>query len=86
MGVVLIDHFNMKKGVYIFGNIADTAVIKDLHKIHDMNTCEPMDAYKLTYQQIKDALGLLLFITEKINSDIKARKVDVGSKQITYDG
>ena len=50
MGVVLIDHFNMKKGVYIFGNIADTAVIKDLHKIHDMNTCEPMDAYKLTYQ------------------------------------
>ena len=31
-------------------------------------------------------MASLLFITEKRNRDIKARKVYVGSKQITYDG
>ena len=31
-------------------------------------------------------MDLLIFITEKRNGDIKARKVDVGSKQRTYNG
>ena len=29
---------------------------------------------------------MLIFVTEKINRDIKAGKVAVGSKKITYDG
>ena len=51
-----------------------------------MKTYKPMDSYTLAYQKIKDALALLLFIVRKRNRDIKARKVDVGNKQRTYDG
>ena len=86
MGVVIVDHFNTNKGVNIFGDRTEDSVMKELRKIHDMNTYEPMDASMLTYQERKYALALLLFITEKRNGDIKARKVAVGSKKINYDG
>ena len=86
MGVVLIEHLNMKNGINLFGNRTETAVMKELQKIYDMNTYKPMDASTLTYQERKDALDLLLFITDKRNGYIKAREVAVGSKQRTYDG
>ena len=70
----------MKKGITNFGDMSETAVMKYLHKIHYISTYEPMDASKLTYQERKDALDLLIFIKEKINGYIKSRKVDVGSK------
>ena len=49
MGIVLVENFNMKKGIDIFGDMSETAVMKYLQKIHDINTYEPIDAYKLTY-------------------------------------
>ena len=49
MGVMLIDNFNMKKAISIFGNKAETVVMKDLQNIHDMNTYATMDAFTLTY-------------------------------------
>ena len=76
----------MKKGLELFGERGEKAVTKKLQKIHDMNNYEPMDASKLSYQDIKDALASMLFITEKSNGDVKARKVEIGSKQCTYDG
>ena len=48
MGVVLIEHLNMKKGINIFGNRAETTVMKELQKIYDMKTYKPMDASTLT--------------------------------------
>ena len=51
-----------------------------------------MDIYKpvyktdLTVEDRKKALASLMFITEKRNGDIKARKVADGSKQHTYNG
>ena len=48
MGVLMIEHFNIKKGIDIFDNRTETAVMKDLHNIHDMNTYKPMDASTLT--------------------------------------
>ena len=44
-----------------------------------------MDPY-LSWEEKNKALDSLLFITEKINGDIKARKVSDGSKLHTYDG
>ena len=41
--------------------------------------------FTLTLKERKDALESLLFITEKRNSDVRARKVTDGSKQRTYD-
>ena len=58
--------------------------MKELHKMHDMNTYEPMYASTLTYQEIKDTLGSLVFIAEKRNRDIKERNFSFGSNQITY--
>ena len=75
----------MKKGLELFGERGDKAVTKELQKIYDMNTYEPIDASKLSYQEIKDALYSMLFITEKRDGDVKARKVEIGSKQHTYD-
>ena len=65
MVVVLVDNFNMKKGIDIFGNRAETPVMKELQKIHDMNTYEPMDASMLTYQDRKYDLDSLLFIAKR---------------------
>ena len=48
MGVVLIEHLNMKNGINLFGNRTETAVMKELQKIYDMNTYKPMDASTLT--------------------------------------
>ena len=36
--VVTVDHFNMKKGIDIFGNRSETEVMKELQKIHYINT------------------------------------------------
>ena len=83
---MLVEQFNMKKGINIFGSRAETEVTKELQKIHDMNTYTPINESTLTYQKIKYSLDFILFITEKRNGDIKARKVAVGSKKINYDG
>ena len=57
MGVVLINHFNTKKGINIFGDKSETAVMKELQKIHDMNTYKQMDVYNMTYQEKKRRLA-----------------------------
>ena len=38
MVVVLVEHFNTKKGIDLFGDRSDTAAMKELQKIHDINT------------------------------------------------
>ena len=43
-------------------------------------------ASDMSWEEKKKSLESLLFITEKGNVDIKARRVSNGSKQRTYDG
>ena len=86
MGLVLVEHYNMKKGLELFVESCEKAVTKELSKIHDMSTYEPMYASKLSYQEKQYALAYMLFITEKSNCDMKSRKVEIGSKQCTYYG
>ena len=50
-----------------------------------MNNYKPMDASKMSNQDRKYSLASMLFITEKRDGDVKARKVEIGSKQHTYD-
>ena len=75
MGVVLIEHFNTKKGIDIFGDRAETAVMKELQKIHDMNIYKQMDASTLAQQERKYTLASILFTPEKRNREIKARNL-----------
>ena len=51
-----------------------------------MGTYKPVHKSDLTFEDRKKALASLMFITEKRNGDIKARKVADGSKQRNYDG
>ena len=51
-----------------------------------MDTYKPVHKSDLTFEDRKKALASLMFITEKRNGYIKARKVADGSKQRTYDG
>ena len=76
----------MNKGLKLFGNKADVAVQKELSQIHAMDTYEPIMKSLITMEDRINTLESLMFIIEKINGDIKARKVADGSKQRTYDG
>ena len=87
MGVIFAQHFSLKKGLELFGNKADVAVQKELEQIHAMDTYKLGHKSDLTFEfeDMKKALASWLSITEKRNSDIKARKVTDGSKQRTCD-
>ena len=86
MGVILIHQYNLKKGIELFGDKAENAVMKELQQIHDMDVYIPMCPKELSYEERAKALSALLFITEKRDGRIKARKCAVGSKQQTYEG
>ena len=86
VGVIFSQHFSLKKGLELFGGNADMVVQKELNQIHQMDTYEPVHKSNLTFEDRKKALASLMFITEKRNGDIKARKIADGSKQRTYDG
>ena len=60
--------------------------MKELTQIQKLETCEPIMASDLSWEEKKKALEYLLVITENINGDIKARKLADGSKHRTYNG
>ena len=68
------------KGLELFGDKEDTAVKKELHHIHDLDTYNPMMNSDLSYKERREALASFLFNTEKRNGDIKAMEVADGSK------
>ena len=61
-------------------------VTKELTQIHDLGTYAHINPKTMTYEDRKKSLALLLFITEKINGDIKTRQVVDDSKHRSYDG
>ena len=86
LGVILVKQYGLKKVIDIFGKKADASVVKELTQIHELETYGPIMASDLSWEEKKNALESLLFITEKRNGDIKARKVADVSKKRTYDG
>ena len=71
-------------GLKLFGEKADATVNKELCQIHNMEKNKPEDLHMITYEDRKKTLASLLFVTEKRNGDIKARKVAERSKQRSY--
>ena len=70
----------------LFGDRAEAATTKELQQIHDFGTYIPQDAKELSRTERLKALLALMFIVEKRNGDIKARKCAVGSKQQIFPG
>jgi hypothetical protein len=86
LGLIMIHQYNLKKGLELFGDKAETATVKELKQIHDMGTYVPLEAAGLTPEQKAKALSSLMFIVEKRDGRVKARKCAVGSKQRTFEG
>ena len=86
LGLILVQQYNLKKGLELFGDRAEAATTKKLQQIHDFGTYVPQDAKELSRAERLKALLALMFIVEKRNGDIKARKCAIGSKQRTFPG
>ena len=86
VGVIFTQHFSLNRGLNIFGDKANVAVQKEMLQIHAMDTYETIMKSFLTIEDRRKALASLIFIAEKRNININARKVEYGSKQQTYDG
>ena len=51
LGVIMIHQYNLRKGLELFGDKAETATVKELSQIHEMGTYIPLDAGELTPEQ-----------------------------------
>ena len=57
--------FSLKAGLKKFGEQGKQAVTKELKQLHDMVTYVPMDVSKMTKEQRKYDMQLLIFLTKK---------------------
>ena len=48
LGVILVQQYNLKKGLELFGDRAEAATTKQLQQIHDFGTYVPQDAKLLS--------------------------------------
>ena len=78
--MILVQQYNLKKGLELFWDRSEPATTKELQQIHNFGTYVPQDAKLLSREERLKALSALMFIVEKRNGDIKARKCAVGSK------
>ena len=76
------EQYSPKKAFTLFGkDKSNHAVSKELDQIHQMEMYIPMDAKQLTNEQRQKALNALLFLTQKRDGSIKARKCADGSSK-----
>ena len=71
LGVILVQQFNLKKGLQLFGGRAEEATTKELQQIHDFGTYIPQEAKNLSREERSKALSALMFIVEKRNGVVK---------------
>ena len=75
----MAQQYSMKKAKELFGDKADAAVMRESNQIKNFETYLPLKANGLAWEEKKKALESLIFVTEKRNGDIKARKMADGS-------
>ena len=73
--------FHLSAGLKHFDTRGEEAVSKELNQFNMLHTFTPLDTTTLTIAQWKNALGSLIFLTEKRNGDIKARACMNGKPQ-----
>ena len=78
---MLLQQYNINKGLKMFGDVGAKAVTKELTQLHDMETFFPEDSNKLTSKEKVNALYALILLTKEMNGDIKGRVCVDGSKQ-----
>jgi hypothetical protein len=73
--------YSLKKGLKIFGEKGEDAVTREFTQMHMLNVYSPLSASSLSSEDKKKALSSLIFLKEKSDGTIKARKCADGSKQ-----
>ena len=74
----------MKQGVRLFGDAGVAAVKKEVLQLHDREVMRAIMKSSLTKQQIRQALGYLMFLKRKRTGKIKGRGCADGRKQREY--
>ena len=49
LGVILVNKYGLKKGIELFGEKADAAVVKELTQIYELEEYEPIMASDLSW-------------------------------------
>ena len=70
----------MKQGVRMFGDLGVSAVKKEVLQLHDRDVIRAIHKSQLTKEQIRQALGYLMFLKRKKNGKIKGRGCADGRK------
>ena len=81
---VATPQMSMKKGIKLFGDKGVAAVKKEIQQLHDRGVLRAVHKSDLTWDQIKEALGYLMFLKRKRCGKIKGRGCADGRKQRAY--
>ena len=82
--VMITQQMSAKKGLKIFGDRGQEAVMKELKQLLYRSVMHPVSAKSLTIEQKKSALRYLMFLKEKRSGEIKGRGCADGRKQRVY--
>ena len=82
--LLVTEQFNVNKGLKVFKEKGEEAVLAELQQLHDRKVLNPKKWHELTYQQRKMALQYLMFLKEKRSGKIKARGCADGRSQRAY--
>ena len=80
---VLTQH-HVSKGLKIYGDQGEKAVLQELQQLHDRMVIEPMQTDKLDEKDKQNALQYLMFLKQKRDGRIKGRGCADGRKQRVY--
>ena len=75
MGVILVQQYNLKKGLELFGDRADAVMTKELQQIPDFGAYIQQDAKELSRAERLKALLALMFIIEKRKWEYQSKKM-----------
>ena len=60
VGLILAQMYSLKKGTELFGKKAEEATMTELSQIDDFETYRPLHKHKLSKQDRRDALELMI--------------------------
>jgi hypothetical protein len=80
----ILSQYGLKKGLALFGEPGEQAVIKELQQLHDRHVLSPKLPRELTPTERERALSYLMFLKMKSSGEIKGRGCADGRKQRDY--
>jgi hypothetical protein len=72
---------SIKKGLDVFGDAGEEAVLSEMKQLHDMGVAEPKKANMLTREEKSKSLNYSMFLKQKRSGRIKGRGCADGRKQ-----